>query len=140
MSAQVIQFIVCNIRHEFIWRWTHKLAKCVSTIRMSFGTSSYGEGCTSLGVRLHYTNVSRIFHNINSVTFLLYTLKMFILQSIMLLANTSKSNQCFKWPQFMSNPVVSMARQRIHTYAKPRPWREMENDVNITCMTLLTKR
>ena len=37
-----------------------------------FGTSSYGEGRTSLRVRLRYMNECRIFHNINSITFLLY--------------------------------------------------------------------
>ena len=38
-----------------------------------FGTSSYGEGRTSLRVRLHHMNECRIFHNIHSITFLLYT-------------------------------------------------------------------
>ena len=85
-----------------------------------------------------HMNECRIFHNINSITVLLYTLKMFILRSIMLLTNTSKSNQCFKWPQFTSNPTVPTARQRIHTQAKPRPWHELENDVNVTSVTLLS--
>ena len=38
-----------------------------------FGTSSYGEGRTSLRVRLRHMNECRIFHNIHSTTFLLYT-------------------------------------------------------------------
>ena len=38
-----------------------------------FGTSSYGEGRTSLRVRLRHMNECRIFHNIHSITFLLYT-------------------------------------------------------------------
>ena len=58
----------------------------------------------------------------------------------MLLANIFKSNQCFKIAQFTSNPIVSMAMQRIQTHAKPRSWCEIVNDVNVTSVTLLTKR
>ena len=65
---------------------------------------------------------------------------MFILRSLVLLTNTSKSNQCFKWSHFTSIPIDSSAKQCIHTQAKPHPSREMENDVYITSMTLLTKR
>ena len=86
-----------------------------------FGTSSYGERRTSLRVRLRHMNECRIFHNINSITFLSYILKMFILRSIMLLTTTSVSNQCFKWPQFMANSIFSTAKQHVHTHAKPYP-------------------
>ena len=82
-----------------------------------FGTSSYGEGRTSLRVRLLHMNEWRIFHNINSKT--LYTLKIFILRLIMLKTCTSKSAQCSKWPQCTSNPTLPATKQRIHTHAKP---------------------
>ena len=100
-----------------------------------FGTSSYGEGRTSL--RLRHMNECQIFHNINSITFFNIPLKCTI-------HNASdkhfqnKSNQCFKWPQFTSNQIVSTARQRIHIHAKPLPWHEMENDVNVTSVHSIT--
>ena len=50
-----------------------------------FGTSSYGEGRTSLRVRLRHMNECRIFPNIDSITFLLYTptlMKRLILASV----------------------------------------------------------
>ena len=50
---------------------TYKLLNVYCEI---FGTSSYGEGRTSLRVRLHHMNECRMFHNIHSMTFLLYTL------------------------------------------------------------------
>ena len=37
------------------------------------GTSSYGEGCTSLQVHLHHMKECQIFHNTKSMTFPLYT-------------------------------------------------------------------
>ena len=95
-----IEFILWNIWHEFIWRRS-----------------------PSLRVRLRHRNVCRIFHNVNSITFLLYTLKVTSLRSmIMLLTRTSKSKQCFRWPHFTSmwNPIVSTAKQYVHTHAKPR--------------------
>ena len=46
-----------------------------------FGTGSYGEGRTSLRVRLRHMNECRIFHNIHSITFLLYTIYIYLLVS-----------------------------------------------------------
>ena len=74
---------------------------------------------SGLRVRLRHMNECRIFHNINSITFLLYTLTIFILRLIMLLTSTSKYAQRFKWPQFTSNPTFPMAKGRVHTHAKP---------------------
>ena len=44
-----------------------------------FGTSSYGEGRTSLRVRLRHMNVCQIFHNIHSIIFVLYTFYIYLL-------------------------------------------------------------
>ena len=49
-----------------------------------YGMSSYGEGRTSLRVRLRHMNECRIFHNINSITFLLYTFDIKLLVSSVL--------------------------------------------------------
>ena len=46
-----------------------------------FGMSLYGEGRTSLRVRLRHMNECRIFHNINSITFLIYTFQINLLVS-----------------------------------------------------------
>ena len=43
-----------------------------------FGTSSYGEGRTSLRVRVRHMNECRMFHNINSIIFLLYSITFYI--------------------------------------------------------------
>ena len=49
-----------------------------------FGTSSYGEGRTSLQVRLRHMNECQIFHNINSITFLSYAFHINLLVSLVL--------------------------------------------------------
>ena len=49
-----------------------------------FGMSSYGEGRTSLRVRLRHINECRIFHNIHSIAFLLYTFHIYLLVSSVL--------------------------------------------------------
>ena len=49
-----------------------------------FGTNSHGEGRTSLRVRLRHMNLCRIFHNIHSITFLLYTFYINFLDSSVL--------------------------------------------------------
>ena len=47
-----------------------------------FGMSSYCEGRTSLRVRLRHMNECRIFHNIHSITFLLYTFYISFIRTI----------------------------------------------------------
>ena len=47
--------------------------RLLTVYRKIFGTSSYGEGCTSLRVHLRHMNECRIFYDIQSITFLLYT-------------------------------------------------------------------
>ena len=49
-----------------------------------FSTSSYGEARTSLQVCLRHMKECRIFHNINSITFLLYTFAINLLISSVL--------------------------------------------------------
>ena len=84
-------------------------------------------------------NECRIFQNINSITFLLYTLKKFILLLIMLKTCTSKSTQRSKWLQFTSNVTFPTAKQHIQTHAgaKLKTTLTTFNDVN--AVTLQTK-
>ena len=56
--------------NNFLILHTYRLLNVYCEI---FGTSSYGEGRTSLRVRHRHMNECRIFHNIHSITFLLYT-------------------------------------------------------------------
>ena len=89
-----------------------------------------------------------IFHNRDSVTFLLYTLKIFILWLIMLLTNASDLD----WLAHLSMLNVSNDRSLhqiqhfqqqnnvfIHTWSHIL-WPKMENNDNVTSMTLLTKQ
>ena len=53
-------------------------------------------------------------------SFLLYTFEIFILPSIMLLTKRSKSDQRYKSPHFMSNPIFPTENQLVHIHEKPR--------------------
>ena len=95
------------------------------------GSSSYGEGRTRLQVRLRHMNECRIFHNINSIAFLLYSPKIFKISSQINITNGRNLRQ-IQYFQWQSNVF-------IHT-GSHTSWREMENDVNVTSLTLLAKQ
>ena len=79
-----------------------------------FGPSSYGEGRTSLRVRLRHMNECRIFHNIYSITFLLYSfyIKIFLFQPYYLHKNQNiisvyQPKNCFKFEITLCHLVSS---------------------------------
>ena len=85
-----------------------------------FGTSSYGEGRTSLRVHFGHMNECRIFHNIHSITCLLYTFYSNCLVSSVHLHKKSKydisksTKKCF-------NLKLHYAILCLYTSLKPRP-------------------
>ena len=64
-----------------------------------FGTRSYGKGRTSLRVRVRHMNECRIFHNIHSLTFLLYAYHIYLLVSSrnQNIISTYQSKNCCKF-------------------------------------------
>ena len=67
-------------RLQYVWKTTKSLRQSLNGYRLLdvyceiFGTNSYGEGRTSLRVRLRHMNECRIFRNIHSTTFLILTM------------------------------------------------------------------
>ena len=65
-------------------------------------------------VHLRHMNKFRLFYDIHSITFLLYTLKLVILRLIMLLSRVSKTIRPFILPRLMSKQSFS---ENFHFYS-----------------------
>ena len=73
--SQILEFLR-YLLYYYLFMNNYRLLNVYCEI---FGMSSYGDGRTSLRVRLRHMNECRIFHYIHSITFLLYTFYIYLL-------------------------------------------------------------
>ena len=86
-TYEIILRIICQVIEKFILYYVEQTQctyRLLNVYCETFGTSSYGEGRTSLPVRLRHMKECQIFHNIPSITFLLYTFYIDLLVSSVL--------------------------------------------------------
>ena len=103
----------------------YSIYSLLTVYRKIFGTSSYGEGCTSLRVHLRNLNECRIFYNIQSITFLLYTFVKREIRSnlrlVVIVPCIPTSFRPFILPQMTSKPLLTTAvKYDFNAHAKLR--------------------
>ena len=106
----------------------------------------HGEGRTSLRVRLRHMNECRIFHNIHSITFLLYTFYINLLVSLLLSTYEIKiqyrkiNQNCFKFEITLRHWVSSYIFNTTPNGAKVKMTSRIGCDVSKQMLTLTKTR
>ena len=91
----------------------------LTVYRKIFGTSSYGEGCTSLSASPPYERVPNILrYRVNNL-FIIYLLNS-NLRLVVIISCTTKSFRPFILPQKTSKPLLTAVMHDINAHAKPR--------------------